>query len=71
MQHSDTAKEIPVLLLDKYIERGVIQFHNLSGLMKTPPFDRFGLPSEIANQHFGGIQPMRQAIAQLQAALYQ
>jgi type I restriction enzyme R subunit len=70
-QYGDTAREILALLLDKYIEHGVIQFHHLSELMKTPPFDRFGLPAEIANRHFGGIQPMRQAITQLQAALYQ
>jgi type I restriction enzyme R subunit len=60
------AKTVP-----EAIERGVIQFHHLSELMKTPPFDRFGLPGEIAHRHFGGIQPMRQAIAQMQAALYQ
>lgn len=70
-QYGDAAREILGLLLDKYIERGVIQFHGLSDLMKTPPFDHYGLPAEIANKHFGGIQPMRQAIAQLQAALYQ
>lgn len=70
-QYGETARDILALLLEKYIEHGVIQFHELSGLMKTPPFDRYGLPTEIANQHFGGIQPMRQAIADLQAALYQ
>jgi type I restriction enzyme R subunit len=70
-QYGETAREILALLLDKYIECGVIQFHHLSELMKTPPFDRFGLPGEIAHRHFGGIQPMRQAIAQMQAALYQ
>jgi type I restriction enzyme R subunit len=70
-QYGDTAREILALLLEKYIERGVIQFHQLSDLMKTPPFDSFGLPGEIANRHFGGIQPMREAIAQMQAALYQ
>jgi len=70
-QHGDTAREILGLLMDKYIERGVLQFHGLSDLMKTPPFDHYGLPAEIANQHFGGIQPMRLAIAKLQSALYQ
>ena len=69
--HSDTAKEILGLLLEKYIERGVIQFNDLSGLIKSPPFDRFGLPGEIANRHFGSIESMRQSIGQLQEALYQ
>lgn len=70
-QHGDTAREILGLLLDKYIERGVIQFHGLSDLMKTPPFNHYGLPAEIANLHFGGILPMRQAVVQLQETLYQ
>ncbi len=70
-QHGDTAREILGLLLDKYIERGVIQFHGLSDLMKTPPFNHYGLPVEIANLHFGGVLPMRQAVVQLQETLYQ
>ncbi len=70
-QHGDTAREILSLLLDKYIERGVIQFHGLSDLMKTPPFNHYGLPAEIANLHFGGVLPMRQAVVQLQETLYQ
>lgn len=71
-QYGETAREILALLLEKYVERGVIQFnHPLSDLLKTPPFNSYGLPGEIANRHFGGIQPMRQAIADLQAAIYQ
>ncbi|MDD2947771.1 MAG: type I restriction-modification enzyme R subunit C-terminal domain-containing protein, partial [Rugosibacter sp.] len=41
-QYSDTAREVLTLLLDKYIERGIIQFNALSDLMKVQPFDRFG-----------------------------
>lgn len=70
-QYSGTAREILGILLDKYIERGILQFNQLSELFKVQPLDRYGKPSEIANQHFGGIQPMRQAINRLQAALYQ
>jgi type I restriction enzyme R subunit len=46
-QHGDTAREILTLLLDRYIERGILQFNALSELMKVQPFDRYG-PSEIA-----------------------
>ncbi len=70
-QHSDTAREILGILLDKYIERGILQFDQVSELLKVQPLDRYGKPSEIANRHFGGIQPLRQAINRLQAALYQ
>lgn len=70
-QYGDTAREILSLLLDKYIERGIIQFNTLSELMKVQPFDRFGSPSEIATRHFGGIKPFKEAVSRLQTALYQ
>jgi len=70
-QYGDPAREILTLLLDKYIERGIVQFNALSELMKVQPFDRFGSPSEIATRHFGGIKPFREAVSRLQTALYQ
>nr|WP_192805033.1 DEAD/DEAH box helicase family protein [Noviherbaspirillum aerium] len=70
-QHGDTAREILTLLLDRYIERGILQFNALSELMKVQPFDRYGSPSEIAARHFGGVHGMKDAIFQLQTALYQ
>ena len=70
-QYGDTAREILALLLDKYIERGILQFSALSELMKVQPFDRFGSPSEIARRHFGGIKRFKEAVARLQTTLYQ
>ncbi|MBK9445454.1 MAG: DEAD/DEAH box helicase family protein [Betaproteobacteria bacterium] len=70
-QYGDTAREILALLLDKYIERGIIQFSTLSDLMKVQPFDRFGSPSEIATRHFGGVRGLKDAVSRLQTALYQ
>jgi type I restriction enzyme, R subunit len=70
-QYSETARDILSLLLENYIERGIIQFNALSDLMKVQPFDRYGSPSEIAARHFGGVQGLRSAVSQLQAALYQ
>jgi len=70
-QYGDTAREILTLLLDKYVERGIIQFNTLSELMKVQPFDRYGSPSEIATRHFGGIKPFKEAVSRLQTALYQ
>lgn len=69
-QYGDTAREILGLLLDRYIERGIIQFSHLSDLLKVQPFDRFGSPSEIANRHFGGVPALREAVTRLQTALY-
>ena len=70
-QYGDTAREVLVLLLDKYIERGIIQFNVLSDLMKVQPFDRFGSPSEIATRHFGGVKGLKEAVSRLQSAIYQ
>lgn len=69
--YGDSAREILTLLLDKYIERGILQFNALSELMKVQPFDRFGSPSEIATRHFGGIKPFKEAVSRLQTTLYQ
>jgi type I restriction enzyme R subunit len=70
-QYGDAAREILALLLDKYIERGIVQFGALSELMKVQPFDQYGSPSEIASRHFGGVRNMKEAVSRLQAALYQ
>ncbi|NMG14047.1 Helicase [Aromatoleum bremense] len=68
--YGDTAREILTLLLDRYIERGILQFNALSELMKVQPFDRYGSPSEIAIRHFGGVRGMKDAVSRLQTALY-
>ncbi|ACV36398.1 EcoAI/FtnUII family type I restriction enzme subunit R [Accumulibacter sp.] len=70
-QYSETAREVLSLLIDRYIDRGILQFNTLSELMKVTPFDRFGTPSEIASRHFGGMRGLREAVSGLQAALYQ
>lgn len=70
-QYGETAREILTLLLDRYIERGILQFNALSELMKVQPFDRYGNPAEIAARHFGGVRGMKDAVSRLQTALYQ
>lgn len=70
-RYGDTAREVLALLLEKYIERGILQFNTLSDLMKVQPFDRFGSPSEIATRHFGGVKGLKDAVARLQSAIYQ
>lgn len=69
-QYSDTAREILDLLLERYVERGPIQFHHLSDLLKVQPFDSYGSPSEIASRYFGSVQALKGAITSLQAAIY-
>jgi len=68
--YGERAREILGLLIERYIERGLVQFDKPSVLFRVEPFDRFGTPSEIA-AHFGGTPQLREAIGQLQSALYQ
>jgi type I restriction enzyme R subunit len=70
-QYGDTAREILALLLERYVERGILQFSALSELMKVQPFDRYGSPAEIATRYFGGVRGMKDAVSRLQSALYQ
>ncbi|MCM8627638.1 EcoAI/FtnUII family type I restriction enzme subunit R [Accumulibacter sp.] len=70
-QYGDTARELLALLLERYVERGILQFSTLSELMKVQPFDRYGSPAEIATRHFGGVRGMKDAVSRLQSALYQ
>ena len=58
-------------MLERYVERGILQFSTLSELMKVQPFDRYGSPAEIATRHFGGVRGMKDAVSRLQSALYQ
>lgn len=69
-QYGEQAREILGLLIDRYIERGLVQFDKPSVLFKVEPFDRFGTPSEIA-AHFGGAPQLREAVGHLQSVLYQ
>jgi type I restriction enzyme R subunit len=70
-RHSSTAREILALMLERYIDRGVLQFNRLSELLKVDPFHSYGTPTEIADRHFGGLHAMREAVRDLQATLYQ
>ncbi len=69
-EYGATAREILSLLLERYVERGILQFSALSDLMKVQPFDRYGSPAEIASRHFGGVRGMKDAVSRLQSALY-
>lgn len=69
-QYGDTAREILSLMLERYIDRGILQFSAISELMKVQPFDRYGSPAEIASRHFGSVRDMKIAVSRLQTALY-
>ena len=67
-QYGSEARAVLNELLDKYTEHGATQFL-LPDVLEVPPINRFGNVIEIAGL-FGGADGLRDAVADLQAALY-
>lgn len=67
-QYGPEARQILDELLDKYTEHGTAQFV-IPDVLELPPINQHGNVIEIANK-FGGIEPLRQAIRELQTLLY-
>jgi type I restriction enzyme R subunit len=65
---SPEARQILDELLEKYAEHGDAQFF-LPDVLKVPPISTHGQPAEIINL-FGGPEPLRQAVNELQGLLY-
>lgn len=65
---SDEARQILDELLEKYAEHGDAQFL-LPDVLKVPPISAHGQPAEIIKM-FGGPEPLRQAVNDLQGLLY-
>ncbi len=68
--YTPAAREILDALLEKYADFGIAEFDHLGDVLKTPPFNQRGTPLEIM-ETFGGPEYMRQAVEQLQKALYE
>lgn len=67
-QYGDDARAILDALLERYAGGGADELA-LPQALKVQPVSNFGNPSEIARR-FGGPQAMRQAVAELNQALY-
>lgn len=67
-QFGTDARQILDELLDKYTEHGTAQFV-IPDVLEVPPISDHGNVIEIAGR-FGGVEPLRQAIIQLQTLLY-
>lgn len=65
---SPEARQILDELLEKYAEHGDAQFL-LPDVLKVPPISTHGQPAEIITM-FGGPEPLRQAVNELQGLLY-
>ena len=62
------AREILDAMLDKYAEHGSVQF-KLPDILEIPPISDWGNVIEISDR-FGGVQNMREAVAEMQKRLY-
>ena len=62
------ARDILENLLEKYAKYGVTQF-KIPEALKVPPISEYGNVGEIA-ELFGGVEPMKQAIGDLQNLIY-
>jgi type I restriction enzyme R subunit len=67
-QYGPEAQQVLDALLDKYTEFGAAQFE-LPAILELPPINRFGNVVEIGRL-FGGPERLRQAVNELQTALY-
>ncbi len=67
-QHSEDARKILDVLLDKYAEHGPTEF-SIPDSLKVPPISELGNVSEIIRR-FGGTDNFREAVTKLQQLLY-
>jgi type I restriction enzyme R subunit len=65
---AEPARQILNELLDKYIDHGFSQLDDLQ-ILQVPPLSGHGTVMEIAGK-FGGPEPMKQAISELQKLVY-
>ncbi|MGA2308185.1 MAG: DEAD/DEAH box helicase family protein [Candidatus Bathyarchaeia archaeon] len=66
---SPNAREIIMMLLEKYTDYGVTQLTD-PNILQIPPISQKGSPSEIAKL-FGGIEKLRKVLSDLQRFLYE
>lgn len=67
-EYGSDARAVLNELLNKYAEFGLAEF-KLPDVLKLPPISQRGNVSEIAKL-FGGVEPLREAVGQLQEQLY-
>lgn len=67
--YSPNAREIIMMLLDKYTDFGVTQITD-PNILQIPPISQKGSPFEIAKL-FGGIDKLRKVLSDLQRFLYE
>ena len=67
-RYEGIARQVLEGLLDKYADTGIEHIEDIR-ILQLDPFSRLGAPMELV-QAFGDRQGYRQALAELEAALY-
>ncbi len=67
-KYGDQARAVLSALLDKYADDGIFNLDD-TNILKISPFDRLGTPVELVDS-FGGKPGFKQAVHDLQSALY-
>jgi len=68
-KYNDTAQTVLNSLLDKYADIGVTEIES-KDVLKVAPFNTMGRPLEIVKNAFGSPKAYKQAITELEQALY-
>lgn len=68
-KYGEKAAEILDLILSKYADTGLVDLENVD-VLKVDPIKQYGTQVYIINSIFGGIQNFRQAIRDLETAIY-
>ncbi len=68
-KYGEQARKVLEALLDKYADEGITNIESME-VLRVNPFDRFGSPSEIVNDIFGGKNKYLTALKELEIELY-
>lgn len=68
-RYEEKARAVLEALLDKYADEGLENIEDLK-VLKVQPFDRYGTPSEIINETFGGRDKYFEAVRELEDNIY-
>ena len=67
-KYEGVAKQVLEALLDKYADKGILEFEN-EDILDTPPFNAIGKPQKIVRL-FGGWEKFEKALKDLENELY-
>jgi type I restriction enzyme R subunit len=68
-KYGEQARAVLEALLDKFADHGVQDIED-ARVLELPPFDRFGGKTQIRRKIFGGVEQYKEAVREIELALY-